>query len=150
MTIPPEILEQIEKKAQAVEDEQFKNCPNGWTVAPWCNSDTVSAAFEEGAEFAWELCQKQTPPAPNVSSDGLGNGPAESASANLVGAPHSDRDQKIAQAVEGLVLAAKGVNSWLASKKVYEEEPGSKKRILEIVDLTEALSKLEAANEPHK
>lgn len=41
----------ISKAAAEYRDNDFKMNPNGYTVAPYVNEDTVSDAFEAGAEW---------------------------------------------------------------------------------------------------
>lgn len=46
MSIPPEILEQIKKESE-------RRCPT---------NDEMLFGFQDGAQFGYSLCQKQTPP----------------------------------------------------------------------------------------
>lgn len=42
----------VEEAAQKYQDEDFKNNPDGYHVAPYVNNETTSTAFEAGAKFA--------------------------------------------------------------------------------------------------
>lgn len=53
-----QIEKAIEKAAVKARDQDFKNNPNGYTVAPYVNSHTVDDAFEDGALFILPLLKK--------------------------------------------------------------------------------------------
>lgn len=125
MTIPPEILEQIEKKINhdlgcrrqiELKDGTTLTCEPSFS----CDHCYEAIRFRNGAQFGYSLCQKQTPP-PTGKDYWIGfnrpEQPFRSGDPYISETPVSlssthvrevtDRDQKIAQAVEGLVEAMK-------------------------------------------
>lgn len=44
-------IEAIEAAAWAYANEQFKDNPNGFHIAPWVNAETLEDAFEAGAAY---------------------------------------------------------------------------------------------------
>ena len=46
--LPESLRETCEKLANEYRDEDFKNNPNGYTVAPYVNEYTTSTAFDSG------------------------------------------------------------------------------------------------------
>lgn len=44
----------LEKAAEEYRDKDFENNPNGYTVSPYCNSETTTEAFMAGAQWQAE------------------------------------------------------------------------------------------------
>ncbi len=147
MTIPPEILEQIEKEAKKVLVFQ----------------DIINLG-----KLGYSLCQKQTPPPTSINWQEVWLDHKEFAIFPLdekliefnvneqLKNKRSDRDQKIAQAVEGLVEAIKKYETAFKTIKAQMTlRPGMMgvwDRQMEVIleDSPRALSKWEEAkNEKH-
>lgn len=54
MTMPKELENHMNEAADKYRDDDFKRNSNGYTVAPYCNEDTTSLAFKEGATWMYQ------------------------------------------------------------------------------------------------
>ena len=153
MTIPPDILEQIEKET----DRKYGDIESAVSFGQ-------KTGFKAGAQFGYSLRQKQTPPPTYTKEYKLFGDPIKVFDCtrgqwvHILGVMDggkihvreiTPRDQKIAQAVEGLELTLRKILLNIdRNMEATEGESMTMEMVFYKSILEEALSKWEAANEP--